>query len=417
MTLLRHLATMVACAQDRAIGKLPSASIEGRLAALHAAQNARSRARRLRGLAAISISCIAAGATLFLWMRPAPLQFELGVARTPGVVGARVEAPPSDPLPMHFSDGTEIVLDGSAGARVLSLEPHGAHVVVEHGSARVAAVPRAQSAWLVAVGPFDVHVKGTRFDAAWDAKRESFSLKMYEGTVIVTGRCLTAPRTSTAGDVLDLTCSARSSSPSVLVAAEKPERATTEALLPSDKASAACQTSNVGRLPAKTSNTLERATTVEACAWRAPLARGDSAGALAVLEASNGRDDACPAAGAEDLMRLGEAARSLGRRPRAVQIYQAVRRRFPDTDVAALAAFHLGQVAFDQGGSLDEARSDFAAYLAERPNGPLAQEALGRLLEIDQRTDARSARSLAERYLERFPRGPRATLARSIVSP
>jgi TolA-binding protein len=91
--------------------------------------------------------------------------------------------------------------------------------------------------------------------------------------------------------------------------------------------------------------------------------------------------------------------------------------RFPDSEAAALAAFHLGQVVFDQGGAPADARRAFAAYLAERPHGQLAQEALGRLLEIERLLDGRAAADLATQYLRRFPEGPHATLARSLAVP
>ena len=115
-------------------------------------------------------------------------------------------------------------------------------------------------------------------------------------------------------------------------------------------------------------------------------------------------------------MRLGEAARAAGRRAPAVQIYEAVRARFAGGERASVAAFHLGQVAFDQGGTLADARAGFAAYFDERPDGALAQEALGRLLEIEIRDGTPAAETLARRYLARFPHGPHAALGRSIVA-
>jgi TolA-binding protein len=152
--------------------------------------------------------------------------------------------------------------------------------------------------------------------------------------------------------------------------------------------------------------------------WRSLLARGDVDEALTNAESSGQFDDACASVSASDLMLWGESARAAGQSARALHIYQAVRDRFPASDFAANAAFHLGQVAFDQRASVDEARRWFSTYLGERPNGSLAQQALGRLIEVEQRAGARSsARSLAERYLERFPDGPHAPLARALASP
>jgi transmembrane sensor len=426
ITPIRRLAVSIVPLQDRALAKLPLAPLDDRVAALRA--RGRARARRRRAWGALGAAGVAAAAALYLWARPAPLRFDVGAARARGVVGARVEAPAFEPLLVHFSDGTEMSLAGGSRARVVSLDPRGAHVVVERGAVRAAVVPGAASAWVVAVGPFDVHVKGTRFEAAWDERREAFSLKMREGAVVITSRCLPAPRTSVAGESLELPCAGPG--PEAAVEPGSPPPAPSPPAAPSTSAStsplpatsappaaralfAPSTSTSTSPLPATLAPPPARAER-----WRAPLGRGDSNGALALLEQAGALDQACATASAPELMRLGEAARSAGRRVGATRIYRAVRARFPDSPLAALAAFHLGQIAFDQGGSLAEAREGFTAYLDERPSGELAQEALGRLLEVERRAGApAAARALAARYLERFPRGPHAELARAMTAP
>jgi TolA-binding protein len=126
----------------------------------------------------------------------------------------------------------------------------------------------------------------------------------------------------------------------------------------------------------------------------------------------------CDAASAGDLMELATTARRAGRGDRAREAYAVARRRFAGSDTAALAAFHLGQLAFDGAHSFAEAHRWFAAYLAERPSGPLAPEALGRLMEAEQRLgDLATARATATRYLARYPTGAHAALAASLVAP
>jgi hypothetical protein len=57
-------------------------------------------------------------------------------------------------------------------------------------------------------------------------------------------------------------------------------------------------------------------------------------------------------------------------------------------------------------------------YLGERPGGALAAEALGRVMEAEQRLgDLPAARTSAERYLARFPGGAHVALARSLLGP
>ena len=58
----------------------------------------------------------------------------------------------------------------------------------------------------------------------------------------------------------------------------------------------------------------------------------------------------------------------------------------------------------------------FRTYLKERPNGALAREASGRLLEALSRSGDRSgAERAAESYLARYPSGQHAAFARQLL--
>jgi TolA-binding protein len=113
-------------------------------------------------------------------------------------------------------------------------------------------------------------------------------------------------------------------------------------------------------------------------------------------------------ASSSSLLTLAEVCRFTGHAREAAQILTRLRQRFPGTDDAATAAFELGR---DGGGV-----SWFRAYLAERPNGALALEASGRLLEALSRSgDRAAARDAASAYLSRYPNGPHAAFARQLL--
>jgi hypothetical protein len=118
-------------------------------------------------------------------------------------------------------------------------------------------------------------------------------------------------------------------------------------------------------------------------------------------------------ASSQDLAALADAARFAARPALARQALLAQRRRF---GVRGSSAFVLGKIAADQQGAVADAVRWFETYLREDPNGSLAEQALGRILEL-RKGDPASARPTAERYLARYPTGAHAALARSLISP
>jgi TolA-binding protein len=111
------------------------------------------------------------------------------------------------------------------------------------------------------------------------------------------------------------------------------------------------------------------------------------------------------------LLTLAETCRFAGHSDEGAMVLTELRRRFPGTDDAAIAAFQFGR----SGGP--SAAQWFRTYLAERPQGALAREASGRLLEALDRAGARvEATEAARSYLARYPTGPHAAFARQLLA-
>jgi hypothetical protein len=291
-----------------------------------------------------------------------------------------------------------------------------------------------ETRWNVHAGPFWVDVTGTRFDASWDPSRETFTLAMQEGTVVVKGPLLAAGRGLSAGEhlrvsVRDGSMEIRSTSvASDTTGAPGPAPLAPSAVATIDPATGtaapAClppvTTGESPKPPAKeapmsatssSSAAASPAASPHEPSWRELAAAGKFNEALAAAERA-GFAQEIERVPSQDLATLADAARYAGRPALARDALLAQRRRF---GVRGSTAFMLGKIAADQQGGADAVRW-FETYLSEVPNGSLAEQALGRILELKKSNPA-EARAIAERYLTRHPHGAHAALARSLVAP
>ena len=317
------------------------------------------------------------------------------------------------PVRLSFSDGTQLTLGASARAHVIELGQHGARIGLENGSLAADVVHTGLSAWALSAGPFTVRVTGTKFSLSWDPDRERFSIQVTQGSVGVAGSIVGAERPVRAGETLivsvpdhSLQLTNEQSSP-----ASEPSSApsTSASSTPSPGASSAAQITVAAPAVEPSARALS------ASSWRQLALQGRLREAYASADAV-GFDRACEAANAADLLLLGDAARLAGRPDRVSDALLQLRRRFPNDPRCAAAAFMLGKVAYDRGGADGSAANWFATSIREKPNGSLAREAAGRLIEALRRAgDHAGAERAARQYLTWYPDGPHAALARSLV--
>jgi transmembrane sensor len=366
----------------------------------------------LRGFSITLGGAAAVAAAVAIWMH-LPISFQVdsdsGPVALAGNPGDLIEANAVVPTAVRFSEGSSIVLERGGRLRVLSLESNGARVLVEKGAADVAiAHRRAPGKWRFEAGPVTVDVTGTRFRVDWNPEDRSFGLDLKEGSVVIGGDCLPAPRRVQRGDSVRVSCGTPA----------KTKLATTDVAAPSPAPAPAIDEKET---PARTTQALARHELREVRSsdegdWRALVAAGHYAeGVRAAEHAGWGR--ICRSANAVELLSLADAARLSDQTPRAVEALLALRQRFPGSTSAATGAFSLGRLAFEKRGAYAEAARWFAKYLDEQPDGPLMGDAVGRLMEARHRAgDRASARRDAERYLQRFPEGPYAGTARTILA-
>ena len=368
------------------------------------ARVAAAKAPRQRWHYGLLAACVAvAAAALFFWATPGsrqePLRF--WIEERTGHVDEWVTARDTEQS-LRFSDGSSVVAGPHTTTRVMKVTPDGAHLTLERGHIDAHVVHRDASHWQVAAGPFVVHVTGTRFRVTWDPQTEKLSVRVSEGKVEVTGDG--RPKHElTAGSVLELSANAAAGVQSALLG-DEPKAAS----LPPAEPSAESARDEDELISARKAG--ERKPD-----FRELSTAGHYREALAAVE-QQGFAASCESLGARDLLTLGSTARLAGRADRAREAYLAARRRFPNSAEAGISAFSLGRLASDAGHASD-ATGWFKRYLTEQPGGPLAREAAGRLIELLRQTgDEARAREAAESYLKRYPTGPHAALAQSLLA-
>jgi len=307
-------------------------------------------------------------------------------------------------VPIELSDGSRFVLAPGTRGRLGEVSKQGAHLVVEAGSVEAAVVHRSGTNYKLSFGPFAVDVTGTRFDVSWDPSEELLTLKLNEGSVVVSGCALGSGRPLLAGETLRAWCreqrfevqaSGRGAAPAAALSRAAAEPAGLPAAAKTGGARAAHAASAAAEAPS----------------WQALAKSGDYAGAFAAIGPAQFSAE-CERAKEAELWLLADVARLSKNGQAAIGAYTALRRRFPGGAKSGQAAFAIARLHFDQLGHYDEAARWFRTYLSEQPTGALAREALGRLMEAEQRAGHReAAASTARDYLKRHPAGPHARLA------
>ena len=356
-----------------------------------------------------------------------PLAYQLvGGALAPD---GRIEATANAEPALRFADGTVIALARGTRGRLATVDGRGAHVAIADGTASVNVVPRPRARWRVDAGPFVIHVHGTVFSAAWNEATGRLDVKLERGSVSVEGPVTGGPIAMRAGqrltvamhqsrvllraiddhegDVASDTATDKTTGAPVAEVAPPPVLAKTPAaplLAPAPPAAIV-----PAAAPIRTAMRPSR----PARAWSSALASGDFG--FIVEDARRDLPRALEASSSDDLAALADAARYRRQDELARRALDAQRRRFQGTPRAADAAFFLGRLDEKEGAGLVHALRWYDRYLEEAPSGSYAAEALGRkMVAVRDLYGAAQARTVADEYVRRFPRGSYAGAAQAL---
>jgi TolA-binding protein len=360
---------------------------------------------------AVALAFVAAFAVLVTHALLAPqpvltIALDAPSGRTPIEVGGLVVAPSNAEAPITFADGTRVTLERGSRVRIASVDAHGARVLLEHGELHANVAHLRGANWTFDAGPFQVLVTGTRFDVTWDPETESLVVTLLEGSVNVRGCSLASMgQRVVAGQRLRASCKDVNASIGPLNAPAKPSLSFEAPPAPEEPKSASAIP--IAALPSAAP------TTAPMQSGRPPVV---APSAPEPSKAANVAPSGVELTTARELLKGAEDARFAHDVPRAKALLLELRRRFPATEPAAMAAFELGRIAFDSDGDYGRAGEWFERVLKERPDVGYAREALGRALEAKARAgDTEGAKQAAERYLAIYPDGPHAAFARRAI--
>lgn len=293
---------------------------------------------------------------------------------------------------VRFSEGSSSTFAAGSAGQLLVTTSADVRIGLARGEVDTDVKLKGRRRWAVEAGPYEVIALGTRYVVRWQPEAQQLLVVVKEGRVRVLGPGVRADTVVIAGDSLVL-------SPPPLVPA-----------VPPVPGPLAVDDSVDASVPP------ERAPAVKSSAglWKRLAARGDFASAIDSAEAE-GLTGVLKRASAEELQVLADAARYARRGAVARRTLETTRGRFKDSPQAVLAAYMLGRVFDEQLSSPREAAAWLEVYLSEDPQGPLCEEAMGRRIDLYRRAgDAERAQQAARAYLERFPSGVFAGVARSV---
>jgi ferric-dicitrate binding protein FerR (iron transport regulator) len=120
------------------------------------------------------------------------MSFQIGDSPASAAPGAWVAASGTAPVPLRFDDGSRFDVEPGARARVASSTLADARLVLESGTIHGDTAGHDKAgAWHVTAGPFDVAVRGTRFQISWDPASEQLDIRDITGRAVVTGPTVT----------------------------------------------------------------------------------------------------------------------------------------------------------------------------------------------------------------------------------
>jgi TolA-binding protein len=417
--------------------------------------------KHVEGPRPLQLSLVGASAALALTLSlligigdAEPLLFKVGEKQAVGIPGMPINTDREETKRLSFDQGSTFLIYPDSRLQVLKSDEESVNLDLESGALLANIQGNGRTTWTVSAGGYQITVLGTEFKMEWYQERRVLDVKVAKGTVLVRGddigdagievekgkhfranreKGLLAIKTIDSVyynpnevDLVRKEPASPSGDPTFTTNGERllpPERVTSTQGTPMTSGSAQEIGPNVGE-DAATSQKVShpsrqhpsrpsadrrfgikgrRAT--RSAAWLKHYNSEDYHRALE--EAMNvGIDRLFASLGLNKLWKLIHAARASGSDAVAARGLIACRKRFKGRKKAKRAAFLLGKIYSDKLNDPKVASEWFHQYLLEDPEGPLAEEALGRLVVIfDEMGSTDNAQRAATTYRTNYPNG------------
>jgi transmembrane sensor len=381
-------------------------------------------AARRRGLlvpvlaAAAAFLLILGGVAAWKMTVRKPAQFWVGETLVLSSESTRLKAPADGPLPVRFEDGSTLLLGEAAAGKVAEATTKSVRFVLDSGGLDAMIRKNTGRTWSVVAGPYTVTVTGTTFSVFWKQKQKLLRVTVTEGSVRVTGGEIAGGGlTLTGGERLHIDGSegifsigpAKDDERTVAAAEPSAPSAPTEAQPPP-------QIGTPDEAPAAAvEKTGEEEKKIPTPPWKILAQEGKYEEAMEAAGKA-GFEQILKTASQPDLWLLADTARYARDGKKAESALLAIRERFASSKRAKIAAFLLGRVALELNKDPSGSVGWFTTYLEEDPGGPLAEEALGRLINACMKAGReQEAKKHAQLYLEKYEDGAFADLAKKVL--
>lgn len=344
----------------------------------------------------IALAAVIGLVVLGLDARPGATRAPSGPLRLEGGTVFRSIESPGRRSEHGLEDGSRVALAPRASIEAL-VNDSSEVVLLARGTITFDVRPGGPRRWTIECGLATVVVVGTRFTVEQSAQRLRVSVA--RGTVLVRSeRVPERVRRLGAGE-------------DVVILAEPPPLVTAATAPTADEPSPPRAVTTAATVERARDSTLPAAST----RWRNLAASGAWERAYAELGAAGIVREA-PRAGVDELLALADVARLSGHPSESVGPLERIIAEHPNDPNAALAAFTLGRVEFDQLRRPDRAARAFDQALALGLPAPLRPDALARLARAHGAAGhAEEASRAAARYLADYPNGAQSAAMRALV--